>query len=286
MPFGNFIGGFGPAFAQGVQHSQQLELQREEHRLRGKMIDAQLKHQEFQNKQIQNQLNAAQQGAASYEQSLTGAHTTPGYEDPNQALSVAPVTTPGTRAMTPQETITKAAIGAGHFPAGMFSQHANQPQHIPPGSLIPNPNQPGQFMPAYTGPTPETEHQKNELIRQNRALDIQSENAKATREATAEQRAFTNQMATQTASDRAQRIKDAQARTQQMDEQHKASLYQQALKEKAKNEPGVIRRMAESLGWPAPASRAEEDAFVESLKPGGIRSAPKTADEYLKKFQK
>lgn len=271
-----FWGGFAQGLAQGVQHGIDAADRRKEHELRAKMIEQQLKeHQAKMEEKTQERQNAIQ-AAEAFKTTTTGG--TPGYESTEQQMSVAP--TVGAKQMTPQEHYMYGQIksGAHTLPAGYFRQtEANRPTHIPMESLIPDPQNPGQYKPAYTGGAiekPMTSYQKAEVERQNRGLDIQAENAKATREATTEQRHFTNQQAAQAAADRSARFNETLKNNQRLDEQRRAQLYLAALKEQQKNEPGMFRKWWEKYGaGEAPASREEVNSLVESLRPSVVGPA-------------
>lgn len=277
LNFGAFAGGL----AQGLQQGQQLAVQRQEAQLRSKMLDAQMKHLDFQNQQLVNTVQQHQQAqqmaseaANAYGASVTGGQPAqPGFEDEAAQMSRAPVPAQmGPTPMTPQQQFIKSGLQQGKFTAGMahlLGPGQGQPSHVVGNKLI---SGAGDVL--YSGEA--TPYQQAEEERKNRALDIQSANVAATREATAAQRAHTNALGDQAASDRQQRIKDAQQRTALMDEDRKATLYQQALKAKASTDPGPVRRIAEALGWPAPSTREEQNALVESLRPGQRTQPPGT----------
>lgn len=131
MPFD--FGAFAGGLAQGLHQGQQLALQKKEAELRSKMIDAQMKHLDFQNQQAvsaieqhQRAQRIADETASAYDAAATGGtQAQPGYESPEQQMSVAPISAQrGSGQMSPNQILTRGAIQQGKFPAGAFNTAA------------------------------------------------------------------------------------------------------------------------------------------------------------------
>ena len=184
MPF-NF-GSFAGGLAEGMQRGAQLQQAREEAKLKQKMLDAQAKHQEFQNQQLMNQIQQAQQAqqlrqsaADALQASYTGGQQAqPGYEDQAAQMSRAEVPAQtGPNAMTPEQTYMVGAARQGHF----FPPHQVGPTHIPENALVPKP---GGGWERAVAPTPKevTSAERARLDLTQRGQDITQANTEALRQ--------------------------------------------------------------------------------------------------------
>ncbi len=128
MPF-NF-GAFAGGLAKGLNEGEKLRQAREESKLKTKMLDAQARHLDFQNQQLQNTIESARQAheiqqatADAFRSSITeGQPAQPGFENEAAQMSQAPTrATIGPKAMSSNEIALEGLLRQGKATSGAFS---------------------------------------------------------------------------------------------------------------------------------------------------------------------
>ncbi len=142
MPNPFFFGSLAQGIGQGFEKSQRLQMEREEAKLKAKMLDAQLKHMDAQSraeeakaKEREQVTTGRREAQRMFMEGATGAQ--PGQPQIETEIGDQPVGLqvegqPGApkagRAPNLKEILTHAAIGEGKFPAELFKSPES---HIP-----------------------------------------------------------------------------------------------------------------------------------------------------------
>ena len=155
MPL-NF-GGFAGGLAGGLELGQRMKLQADEHKLKAKMLENQLKQQE----QAQQEQQQRTLELGKYVDMLSKGvpqTVTPGYESPEQSMSVAPVES-NYRPANPQELLGQGlkTVPEAHrynlLQQSMKPQAGQRPMSVGVGGTVFDPTT-GQEI--YRNPTPRT----------------------------------------------------------------------------------------------------------------------------------
>lgn len=150
--FGAFAGGV----AKGINEGQKMHLEAEAHKLKAKMLKMQMDAAEFdQGEKVRKAGEQAQQQVelGRFVDMLgkgVPQQVTPGFEDPQQQMSIAPVES-NFRPANPQELLGQSlkSIGPEHrfnlIQESMKAREKKQPLHFAPGTMLEDINAPGGF---------------------------------------------------------------------------------------------------------------------------------------------